>query len=87
MNAYFPFAKDAGLENAIKGRSKDVPQEIYPLLRSFEPYQGGNEILGGLNMRCNADKHKMLTPVGTGIVRPGTSIRGRGFFSIPDPPV
>jgi hypothetical protein len=88
INAYFPFARDAaGLESAIKGRSKDVPQEIHPLLRSFEPYKGGNEILWGLNMMCNADKHKMLTPVATGIVRPGTSIKGRGFFSIPAPPV
>ena len=86
--AYFPFAGDASkLDSAIKGRSKDVPQEIHPLLRSFQPYKGGNEILWTLNLLCIADKHKMITPIGTGIVRPGTNIRGTGFFDMPIPPV
>jgi hypothetical protein len=86
--AYFPFAGDASkLDSAIKGRSKDVPQEIHPLLRSFQPYKGGNEILWTLNLLCIADRHKMITPIGTGIVRPGTNIRGTGFFDMPIPPV
>jgi hypothetical protein len=87
--AYFPFARDAGgLENSIRGNCKDIPQEIYPLLRSFEPYGGGNEILWTLNLICVADKHKILTPVGTGVMRPGNiEAKGGGFLSVPINPV
>jgi hypothetical protein len=50
-NAYFPFSStQAGFEANLKGRCKDVPQEIYSLLREFEPYEGGNEVLFALGI-------------------------------------
>ena len=41
----FPFADNpVNLENQIKGRSKDIPEEIYPTFRSYQPYRGGNDV-------------------------------------------
>ena len=83
-NAAFPFAgSKAEFENALKGRTKDVPQKYHGLIRTFEPYKGGNEVLWGLNMLCNADKHRMLTPVGMGVRRAGMELEGSGWFSAP----
>jgi hypothetical protein len=83
-NAAFPFARtEPEFENSLKGRAKDVPAKYYDLLRSFKPYKGGNEVLWGLNMICNADKHKMLTPVGMAVRRAGIAIEGVGWFSAP----
>jgi hypothetical protein len=88
QNAYFPFARDIErLEAAIKGRCKDVPKEIYPLFRSLKPYAGGNELLWDLNLLCTADKHKIITPMGTGFVTPAINLKGTGFFELPTPPV
>jgi hypothetical protein len=65
-NAPFPFADTPEqLENAIKGRCKDVPQEILALARAFKPYKGGNIPLWALNKAANK-KHTFLMPVGIG---------------------
>lgn len=83
--AAFPFAGSiAQMANAL-GRSKDIPQEIQSLFVGFQPYRGGNDILWALNEMCVADKHKMLIPIGTGIVRAKAALRGTGFFQMPDP--
>jgi hypothetical protein len=87
-HAYFPFARDAErLEAAIKGRCKDIPQEIYPLFRRLKPYEGGNDLLWTLNLLCTADKHKIITPMGTGFLQPGVELKGTGFFELATPPV
>jgi hypothetical protein len=81
--AYFPFAGTSErYEAAIKGRCRDVPQEIWPLLRTFQAYKGGNDTLFALNAVCNADKHTMLTPIGTAFLRPYTSVKGKGYWSM-----
>ncbi len=37
-SAYFPFSGDpTTFEASLNGRCKDVPKEIYPLLRSYQP--------------------------------------------------
>ncbi len=86
-SAYFPFSgTGSDLENRMNGRCKDVPREIYPLLRGFQPYPGGNDLLVALNDLCNADKHRMLTPVGIGALRRKFSIKGNApgtFFRAP----
>jgi len=57
----FPFAGSAAeFDNALKGRSKDIPEEIYPLFRAFQPYRGGNNFLWALNEVAITDKHKLL---------------------------
>jgi len=44
----------------LKGRCADVPQEIWPILRSFKPYKGGNDTLIALNDACNRNKHALI---------------------------
>jgi hypothetical protein len=64
-SAYYPFA-DTGpkLADVIKGRCKDLPDDIVTLFRSFQPYQGGNDPLWAMNKIANM-KHTKLVPVGT----------------------
>jgi hypothetical protein len=83
-SAYFPVAEDAaGLEIVLKGRCKDLPKEIRDLFAAMLPYKGGNNLLWGLNKLCNANKHRILTPMGAGGAgmtlggsRPGQYARG-----------
>jgi hypothetical protein len=57
----FPFAGSVGdFENNMKGRCKDVPEEIYPLFRAFKPYKGGDDVLWALNEVCVREKHTLL---------------------------
>ena len=59
--AGFPFAKTAAaLDNSIKRRSKNLPADIQTLLRGFQPYDGGNEVLYALNDLCNVSKHALI---------------------------
>jgi hypothetical protein len=87
--AAFPFGKTAAdLDNSIKGRSKDCPQEIQTLLRSFNAYQGGNDLLYTLNDLANDSKHGLVTFIGGGVF--GGEIRGAkptGGVEIADPPI
>ncbi len=88
LSAYFPFASDvAHFENNLRGRCKDVPVELWPLLRSYEPYKGGSELLWALNEVCGANKHGLLLPIGTATVTAQTIIEGTGFWSMPATPV
>jgi hypothetical protein len=65
-NAYFPIADTAsGLDSVVKGRCKDLPAEIATLFRSFDAHEGGNYTLWALNKLCNANKHRLLIPIGT----------------------
>lgn len=84
--AVFPFAgSSADLDNAIRGRSKDLPQEILALLRTFNPYKGGNHVLSVLNSLANANKHGMLRPMATstGTVSMHIGKVSGGHFGIP----
>jgi hypothetical protein len=64
-NAYFPFGDTpAELDANTKGRCKDLPPEISALFRSFDSHEGGNYSLWALNKLCNANKHRLLMPVG-----------------------
>jgi len=84
LNAYFPFSRDATtFETNLKGRCADVPKEIYPLLRSFKPYKGGNERLWAVNEVCVANKHKILIPIGSATFPAGVDFSGSGFIEMP----
>jgi hypothetical protein len=88
LNAYFPFSRDAStFEPNLKGRCADVPKEIYPLLRSFEPYKGGSEALWALNEICVTNKHKILVTVGSAAFVAGMDLAGTGFWQMPCNPV
>src|ERR1035437_7105144 len=83
----FPFAGSiAQMANSL-GRSKDLPKEIQSLFCGFQPYLGGDDILWALNEICNGDKHKIVIPIGTGMVRVAGGIEVTGYFSMPEPHV
>ncbi len=80
-NAYFPFGDSVvDLDANVKGRCKDLPPEISALFRSFEPHEGRNYTLWALNKLCNANKHRLLMPVGiaSGGMQVNTAIMGNG---------
>jgi len=82
----FPFAGSVHqMANAL-GRSKDLPKEIQSLFCGFQPYLVGDDLLWVLNEICNSDKHKIVTPLGAGIlpfVR--RDVRATdGFLSVPN---
>jgi len=63
-DTHFPFGRDSSdFEGRFKGKSKDLPEEIRPLLRLFQPYKGGNDLLWALNRIRNANQHSMLAPI------------------------
>jgi len=60
--AAFPFGKTPpDLDNSVRGRSKDLRPEIQTLLRSFNAYKGGNDLLYSLNELSNASKHSLIS--------------------------
>ena len=62
--AYFPVAKTlGGLDDVIRGRCRDLPDEIKALFREFKPYKTGNNALWTLNELGNK-VHAALVPVG-----------------------
>jgi hypothetical protein len=62
---YFPFASNASeFESALKGRCKDLPDEISNLVRTFKPYKGGNDLLWAFNKLSGANKHDVIRPIG-----------------------
>jgi hypothetical protein len=85
-NAYFPFGDTVtDLDGVTNGRCKDLPAEISALFRSFDAHQGGNYTLWALNKLCNANKHRLLVPVG--IASGGITLRNAVLSggSIPSP--
>jgi hypothetical protein len=62
----FPFANDALHLQGELGTWKfsHVPQSIHPILMSFKPYPGGNDLLVGLNRIRNPNTHRVIVPVG-----------------------
>jgi hypothetical protein len=83
----FSFANSAAeLENQIKGRSKDIPEEIYPIFRAYQPYRGGNDTLWALNEACNAHKHQGLVRLDTG-TRLGNIMLTGGLVNLFSPPL
>lgn len=62
----FPFANDAShLQGELRTwKFSDVPQDIHPILMTFRPYPGGNDLLVGLNRMRNPNTHRVIVPVG-----------------------
>lgn len=89
-NAHFPFGESreaASRCNDGHGRSRDIPQELFITMMSFEPYKGGNNLLWGLNNLCNTNKHEAVVQVFpfTGLAM----VRGKKYDGIPlaGPPI
>lgn len=66
---YFPIHETAEtFERRFSGKIKSPLKSAVDLLRVIKPYQGGTDALWHLQVLDNADKHHMLTPVGTAFV-------------------
>jgi len=86
-NAYFPFSRDdSTFEANLKGRCADVPKDIYPLLRSFQPYKGGSEPLWALNEVRVANEHIPLTLMGSATFTAGVDVSAIGYWEMPYTP-
>lgn len=61
-NVYFPFGEDAvGFERVIKLSGIDrAGEDIVELVRSLEPYKGGNELLAAIHNLDGTDRQKPL---------------------------
>ena len=63
-DVYFPFGDNVdGLESAIKKRHIDrAGEDVVEIIRSLQPYKGGNEMLRAIHDLNITDKHKALIP-------------------------
>lgn len=66
---HFPIVNSAtDLDDAMRGRLKDLQPDILSLLRSFKPYLGGNNLIWALNQIRRQAAHRLLIPVGVATV-------------------
>jgi hypothetical protein len=85
--AQFPFAGTAErFEDNLRG-SKDLPEQIRPIFRSFQPYKGGNGLLYALNQISNTNKHVTLVALGAAVIRQSGKFHAVGYMSVPTNPV
>ena len=60
--AHFPFGDTRTEALSRRGSpAKELPQEIFDRMISFEPYKGGNGLLWAVNRLCNSHKHEIVT--------------------------
>ena len=84
------FADSAeGFEKRIEVHAEQIPVEIRALLRGFQPYQGGNDLLFALNALCDAGERAPLAAIGTVLLRPYTRFVISGYLGmeIPEHPI
>jgi hypothetical protein len=63
-NTHFPFGDSAADVRGCKGGgSREIPDQIFSLMEAFKPYRGGDDLLWALNKLCNANKHRIVSPV------------------------
>jgi hypothetical protein len=79
-NAHFPFGNSEtnvrGM-NGKKGRSRDLPKEIFDLMVTFKPYKGGDDLLWSLNKLANTPKHETILGIDPHFSVVGNSRIGR----------
>ena len=60
----FPFGADAtALEDQITQKCKPLPHRAVDLIRKWQPYKGGNDLLWAIHDLNRADKHREIVPV------------------------
>lgn len=80
-NTSFPFAKNIDdLQKKLnKSGASNVPPELRECFLNFRPYDGGNDILWGMNQIRNSNTHRTILPVGTSLGNVGTSLGNVGI--------
>jgi hypothetical protein len=70
----FPFADiQVHFDGAVRRGCKKVASDIVTLLRGFQPYKGGNDLLWLMNQLSKMNRHRVLQPV---------ELSGKHSFSI-----
>jgi hypothetical protein len=60
-NNYFPFAKDAGeIDGVIRRNCPTVPSGLIRLLKAFQPYGGGDDLLYTMSRMSGPNKHQLV---------------------------
>lgn len=60
-NNYFPFSKSKlDIDRVIKDNCKTVPAALKPILKGFQPYGGGDDLLYSLNLIAGPNKHQLV---------------------------
>lgn len=63
-DVYFPFGKSSPIfETELNKKANKLPADVHGLLRSLQPYKGGNNLLWALHDLNRRDKHVSLVPV------------------------
>lgn len=87
-NVYFPFGKDQEhFENTIKQKNfHKTGNDAVELLRSFSPYNGGNDALRALHDLDIQDKHTDLIPAISVFASPVIDVKRRCIVGDPTQP-
>jgi hypothetical protein len=60
-DSYFPFAPDAGaIDGEIRRKCRRVPSEIIRLIKAFQPYGGGDDLLYAMSRISGPNKHQLV---------------------------
>ena len=83
---------DTASPSSLESLDSDVARPSFRVLplgqdRGFQPYLGGDDLLWALNEICITDKHKLAVPIGHTLMKGPMSLKGTGFFSMPEGPV
>lgn len=63
-DTYFPFGKTLDIfERELPAKTKKLPPDAIDLIRTLQPYKGGNDLLWSLHDLNRQDKHVSLVPV------------------------
>lgn len=54
-------------ESTIERAPKAIDPYVFEVMRFFQPYKGGNDLLGALNVLANANKHRGLISLGASV--------------------
>lgn len=84
-HATFPFGyTKKSFEDSLGGNCSDVPPEIFPLIRGYDPYKRPESGLWALHsLRCT-NEHALVVPVGSAVYAGGNTVEGiGGFVSMP----
>lgn len=64
----FPIAETPeDFEKGLRGKCLNFPEQLLTLLRSFQPYRGGNTLIWALNQIRRQCNHRLIVPVGNAI--------------------
>lgn len=55
---------ESDLEARLNGASKELPDAVKDVIRSYRPYPGGSQFIYPLNELCNSSKRRVIVPVG-----------------------